>query len=61
VLLTREFCLNFSEAEKLMEELRKECLQKGTELGQAVADALFALQPTEDRDGPIVYLPPPTV
>ncbi|KAF8659996.1 hypothetical protein HU200_058080 [Digitaria exilis] len=43
------------------EELRQECLQKGTELAQAVADALFALQPTEDREGPIVQLPPPTV
>ncbi|EES02354.1 hypothetical protein BDA96_03G046100 [Sorghum bicolor] len=43
------------------EELRQECLRKGTELAQAVADALFALPPSEDRDGPIVHLPPPTV
>ncbi|RCV14813.1 hypothetical protein SEVIR_3G009700v4 [Setaria viridis] len=43
------------------EELRQECLQKGTELAQAVADALFALPPSEDRDGPIVHLPPPTI
>ncbi|ONM29465.1 Ribosome biogenesis regulatory [Zea mays] len=43
------------------EELRQECLRKGTELAQAVADALFALPPTEDRDGPIVHLPPHTV
>nr|CAB3488736.1 unnamed protein product [Digitaria exilis] len=43
------------------EELRQECLQKGTELAQAVADALFALPPTEDREGPIVQLPPPTI
>nr|CAB3451290.1 unnamed protein product [Digitaria exilis] len=43
------------------EELRQECLQKGTELAQAVADALFALPPTEDREGPIVHLPAPTV
>ncbi|CAN6236721.1 unnamed protein product [Urochloa humidicola] len=42
------------------EELRQECLQKGAELAQAVADALFALPPSEDRDGPIVHLPPPT-
>ncbi|CAO1943526.1 unnamed protein product [Urochloa humidicola] len=42
------------------EELRQECLQKGAELAQAVADALFALSPSEGRDGPIVHLPPPT-
>jgi hypothetical protein len=48
-------------AKKLREELRQECLRKGTELAQAVADALFALPPTEDRDGPIVHLPPHTV
>jgi regulator of ribosome biosynthesis len=42
------------------EELREECLRKGTELAQAVADALFALPATEDRDGPMVRLPPPT-
>uniref|UniRef100_A0A0A9EWS3 Ribosome biogenesis regulatory protein n=1 Tax=Arundo donax TaxID=35708 RepID=A0A0A9EWS3_ARUDO len=42
------------------EELREECLRKGTELAQAVADALFALPPNEDRDGPIVRMPPPT-
>ncbi|XP_062203281.1 ribosome biogenesis regulatory protein homolog [Phragmites australis] len=41
-------------------ELREDCLRKGTELAQAVADALFALPPNEDRDGPIVRLPPPT-
>ncbi|KAL6622360.1 hypothetical protein ACP70R_032239 [Stipagrostis hirtigluma subsp. patula] len=42
------------------EELREECLRKATELAQAVADVLFALPPNEDRDGPIVHLPPPT-
>ncbi|XP_057465152.1 ribosome biogenesis regulatory protein homolog [Actinidia eriantha] len=42
------------------EELVKECLQKGTKLVQAVADALFNLPSSEDRDGPIVTLPPPT-
>ncbi|AQK90606.1 Ribosome biogenesis regulatory protein-like protein, partial [Zea mays] len=42
------------------EELRQECLRKGTELAQAVADVLFALPPNEDRDGPIIHLPPPT-
>ncbi|AQK90609.1 Ribosome biogenesis regulatory protein-like protein [Zea mays] len=45
---------------KLREELRQECLRKGTELAQAVADVLFALPPNEDRDGPIIHLPPPT-
>ncbi|XP_062186155.1 ribosome biogenesis regulatory protein homolog [Phragmites australis] len=42
------------------EELREECLRKATELAQAVADVLFALPPSEDRDGPIVRVPPPT-
>ncbi|PSR95531.1 Ribosome biogenesis regulatory protein [Actinidia chinensis var. chinensis] len=42
------------------EELVKECLQKGTKLVQAVADALFNLPSSEDPDGPIVTLPPPT-
>ena len=37
------------------------CLQKATELAQAVANSLFALPPSEDRDGPIVHLPPPTI
>ncbi|KAK4754060.1 hypothetical protein SAY87_002164 [Trapa incisa] len=41
------------------EELVEMCLQKGTELVQAVADALFNLPSTEDVDGPIVKLPPP--
>jgi len=48
-------------AAKLREELRQECLRKGTELAQALADALFALPPNEDRDGPIVHLSLPTV
>ena len=38
----------------------KECLQKGTELAQALADAVFNLPATEDIDGPIVKLPMPT-
>ncbi|KAG8044009.1 hypothetical protein GUJ93_ZPchr0458g22538 [Zizania palustris] len=41
-------------------QLREECLRKGTELAQAVANALFALPATQDRDGPMVRLPPPT-
>ncbi|GMN60867.1 hypothetical protein TIFTF001_029956 [Ficus carica] len=42
------------------EELVKECLKKGTELVQAIADNLFNLPSTEDVDGPLVKLPPPT-
>ncbi|XP_058113121.1 ribosome biogenesis regulatory protein homolog [Magnolia sinica] len=42
------------------DELVKECLQKGTELVQAIADALFNLPSTEDPDGPLVQLPKPT-
>nr|GMD95377.1 ribosome biogenesis regulatory protein homolog [Ipomoea batatas] len=41
------------------EELAWECLQEGTKLVQAVADALFNLPSTEGLDGPIVKLPPP--
>ena len=37
-----------------------ECLKKGTELVQAIADALFNLPSTEDVDGPLVKLPSPT-
>ncbi|KAH7546411.1 hypothetical protein FEM48_Zijuj01G0198100 [Ziziphus jujuba var. spinosa] len=42
------------------ENLVKECLKQGTELVQAIADNLFNLPATEDVDGPIVKLPPPT-
>ncbi|KAF5725821.1 ribosome biogenesis regulatory protein isoform X1 [Tripterygium wilfordii] len=42
------------------EELVKECLQRGTELVQAIADDVFSLPSTEDVDGPLVKLPPPT-
>jgi hypothetical protein len=38
----------------------KECLEKGTELVQAIANKLFNLPSTEDVDGPLVKLPPPT-
>lgn len=38
----------------------KATLEHGTKLVQAVADALFDLPSTEDLDGPIVQLPPPT-
>lgn len=37
-----------------------ECLQKGAVLVQSIADALFNLPSTEDREGPLVKLPPPT-
>ncbi|OAY71077.1 Ribosome biogenesis regulatory protein, partial [Ananas comosus] len=42
------------------EELIMVCLQKGTELVQEIANALFSLPSTEDPDGPIIKLPPPT-
>ncbi|KAL8149717.1 ribosome biogenesis regulatory protein homolog [Apium graveolens] len=42
------------------EELVRESIQQGTKLVQAIADSLFSLTSTEDRDGPIVRLPPPT-
>ncbi|KAH7855413.1 hypothetical protein Vadar_024540 [Vaccinium darrowii] len=42
------------------EELVKACLEKGTKLVQAVADALFNLPSIDDPDGPIVTLPQPT-
>ncbi|CAH9068550.1 unnamed protein product [Cuscuta europaea] len=41
------------------EELAQEVLKEGTRLVQAVADSLFNLPSTEDRDGPVVKLPPP--
>ncbi|KAI9191342.1 hypothetical protein LWI28_007159 [Acer negundo] len=42
------------------EDLVKECLQEGVKLVQAIADQLFNLPSTEDVEGPIVRLPPPT-
>lgn len=42
------------------EELLKECIQKGTELVQAIADSLFSLPSIADPDGPLVKLPQPT-
>ncbi|PKI79561.1 ribosome biogenesis regulatory protein homolog [Punica granatum] len=50
----------FSSLPSSREELVESCLQKGRELVQAVANALFSLPSTEDLDGPIVKLPPPT-
>lgn len=37
----------------------KECLQEGTKIVQAIADALFNLPSTESPDGPLVKLPQP--
>ncbi|KDP32387.1 hypothetical protein JCGZ_13312 [Jatropha curcas] len=42
------------------EDLLKECVKKGTELVQVIAANLFNLPSTEDVDGPLVKLPPPT-
>lgn len=42
------------------EELVKECLEKGTRLVQALADKLFSLPSTPDKEGPLVQLPTPT-
>ncbi|KAL5729552.1 hypothetical protein ACHQM5_002487 [Ranunculus cassubicifolius] len=51
---------HFSSVPKDREELANECLNKATELVQAIANSLFSLPSTEDRDGPLVRLPPPT-
>lgn len=51
---------SFSSPPFSREELVKESLEQGTKLVQAVADTLFILPSTEDPDGPIVTLPPPT-
>lgn len=42
------------------EELVKDCLRKGTELVQEIANALFRAPAAEDQDGPLVRLPRPT-
>ncbi|KAK2966302.1 hypothetical protein RJ640_018113 [Escallonia rubra] len=52
---------NFPSVPPSREELVKECLEQGTKLVQAVADALFSLPSVEDRDGPLVKLPAPTI
>lgn len=54
------FCILCKNLDLLREELVKECLEEGTKLVQAIADRLFNLPSTEDVDGPIVTLPPPT-
>ncbi|KAK9101970.1 hypothetical protein Sjap_019224 [Stephania japonica] len=42
------------------EELVKTCLERGTQLVQVIANNLFNLPSTEDPDGPLVQLPPPS-
>lgn len=44
----------------LRQELVAKCLKQGTKLVQAIADDLFVLPSTDDLDGPIIKLPPPT-
>ncbi|KAL5774788.1 hypothetical protein ACOSP7_012345 [Xanthoceras sorbifolium] len=51
---------DFSSLPSSREDLVKECLQEGVKLVQAIADQLFNLPSTEDVEGPIVKLPPPT-
>ncbi|XP_059637983.1 ribosome biogenesis regulatory protein homolog [Cornus florida] len=51
---------NFPSIPSSREELVRECLQEGTKLVQAIADAVFNLPSTEDPGGPIVKLPPST-
>ncbi|KAH0709986.1 hypothetical protein KY284_011413 [Solanum tuberosum] len=51
---------SFASTPSSREELVKECLQEGTKLVQAIADALFNLPSTESPDGPLVQLPQPT-
>jgi regulator of ribosome biosynthesis len=41
-------------------ELVDECLAEGTKLVQKIVDSLFNLPSTEDVEGPLVKLPPPT-
>lgn len=51
---------HFESVPSSRQELTRACLEKGTELVQAIANAVFALPSTDDPDGPIVWLPPPT-
>nr|XP_010914878.1 ribosome biogenesis regulatory protein homolog [Elaeis guineensis] len=51
---------HFPSVPSAREDLVKECLHKGTELVQEIANALFSLPSTEDSDGPIVHLPQPS-
>ncbi|KMZ63973.1 Ribosome biogenesis regulatory protein-like protein [Zostera marina] len=51
---------HFESAPSSREELTQECLNKGTELVQAIANELFSLPSHEDRDGPLIKLPDPS-
>ncbi|KAF9615128.1 hypothetical protein IFM89_022058 [Coptis chinensis] len=50
---------HFTSLPPTREALAEECLRRGTELVQAIANSLFSLPSTEDQDGPLVHLPPP--
>lgn len=50
----------FDVLNKNRDELVNECLEKGTEVVQAIANNLFNLPSTEDVEGPLIKLPPPT-
>ncbi|KAI5589951.1 hypothetical protein POPTR_005G231000v4 [Populus trichocarpa] len=51
---------HFTSIPSAREELVAECLSNGTELVQAIVSGVFNLPSTEDIDGPLVKLPPPT-
>ncbi|KAG6776508.1 ribosome biogenesis regulatory protein [Populus alba x Populus x berolinensis] len=51
---------HFTSIPSSREELVAECLSNGTELVQAIVSGVFNLPSTEDIDGPLVKLPPPT-
>ncbi|KAJ6829777.1 ribosome biogenesis regulatory protein-like protein [Iris pallida] len=51
---------HFQSIPSTREELARVCIDKGTELVQSIANALFGLPSTADPDGPLVKLPPPT-
>ena len=55
-----EFVLLIWSFQNHREVLVKECLEKGTELVQTIANNLFNLPSTETKDGPLIKLPPPT-
>ncbi|PIA60326.1 hypothetical protein AQUCO_00300076v1 [Aquilegia coerulea] len=50
---------HFSSFPSTREELVKECIEKGSEVVQAIANSLFSLPSIDDPDGPLVHLPQP--
>lgn len=60
LLLVLAFVFTFDSEYLLREDLVRECLERGRQVVQTITDALFSLPSTEDRDGPLVKLPPPT-